>query len=271
MKSSKPKLLFLYELAPNLHCSDGLHAALEVLREYFDITKKNIKDGVPEMGGYDFVLGHGAWESQVEKTIRAHRHLIPKAGLCIGGNINPPYGIMEWDALFCETNWYLPQIANHPNASVAFGVNTDIFKNLGDQDGWDGIVFDYLGVGAFAKWKRWDKMTHKKGNRLVVGEIQQFNPIESMSIVGHLIACGVGVIPNVEPEMLAKLYNISKMVYLPATDYGGGERAVWEAKACGANVEIEPDNLKLKELVDSPVLSHYDYAKELLIGVKKVL
>lgn len=266
MKSLKPKLLFLYELAPNLHCSDGLHSALELLKENFDVTKKNIKDGVPDFEGYDFVLGHGAWESQVEKTIRANRHLIPKAGLCIGGNINPPYGIMEWDALFCETNWYLPQIVNHPNARVAFGVNTDIFYPYPEMK-----VFDYLGVGSFAKWKRWDKMTLKEGNRLVVGEIQHFNPIESMTIVGKLVTCGVGVLPNVDPKILSKLYHLAKTVYLPATDYGGGERAVWEALACGANVEIDPDNLKLKELVNTPVLSHHEYAQKLLEGIKKVL
>jgi hypothetical protein len=149
----------------------------------------------------------------------------------------------------------------------AFGINTDIFfkTNFGDRP------IDFLGVGAFAKWKRWDKMTHKKGNRLVVGEIQQFNPIESMTIVGHLIACGVGVIPNVDPETLAKFYNLAKTVYLPAAVFGGGERAVLEARSCGCNVEVEDDNPKLKELLTCPISNSQDYADKLLLGIKKVL
>jgi len=262
----KPKLLFLYELADNLYAQDGLHTAIEILRDEFDITKANIKQGIPELSGYDYVLGHGGWSGSVDNLIRANLNVIPKCGLCIGGNINPPVSPFLYSNLFCETNWYLPQIQEHPNARVAFGVNTNIFYPTDKSN-----VFDYLGVGCFAKWKRWERMTHKKGNRLIVGEIQKYNPIESMGIIGLLIANGVGVMPNVDPYTLARLYNASKKVYIPSTDYGGGERSIWEARACGVEVEYEPDNLKLKELIDSPVKSHIDYAKELLIGINKCL
>lgn len=266
MYSMKPKLLFLYELSPELHTEDGLHSALEILKEEFNITKVNIKVEKPKFEGFDFVLGHGGWGSNVDKLIKANREVINKCGLCIGGNINPPDEVFIYDVLFCETNWYLPQISNHPNARVAFGVNTNIFYPTEKTN-----VFDYLGVGSFAKWKRWEEIAKKKGSKLVVGEIQKNNPLESMGIVGALVACGVGVMPNVDPYTLAKLYNASKKVFIPSTDYGGGERAVWEAKACGVDVEIMPDNLKLKELVESKVKDHVEYSKELLIGIKKCL
>lgn len=264
--NSKPKLLFLYELSPELYAEDGLHAALEVMKDEFDITKVNIKLETPDFNNYDFVLGHGRWSGSVDNLIKANLNLVNKCGLCIGGNITPPDGMMSYSVLFCETNWYLPQIENHPNARVAFGVNTNIFYPTEKTN-----IFDYLGVGSFAKWKRWEEIAKKKGNRLVVGEIQKGNPLESMGIVGALVACGVGIMPNVDPYTLSKLYNASKKVFIPSTDYGGGERAVWESKACGVDVEVMPDNLKLKELVDSPVKSHIDYAKVLLESISKVL
>jgi hypothetical protein len=262
----KPKLLFLYELADNLYAQDGLHSAIEILREEFDITKANIKEGIPELSGYDYVLGHGGWSGSVDNLIKANLNVIPKCGLCIGGNINPPESPFLYSSLFCETRWYLSQIKEHPNARVAFGINTNIFYPTDKTN-----VFDYLGVGSLAKWKRWELMGKKRGLKLVVGEFQKDNPIESMVIVGALMAFKVGVLPNVDPYTLSKLYNASKKVYIPSTDYGGGERSVWEAKSCGVDVECEPDNLKLKELIDSPVKSHIDYAKELSIGINKCL
>lgn len=265
--SSKPKLLFLYELSPELHTEDGLHTAIEILKDEFEITKKNIKQEKVDFNGFDFVLGHGGWKSNVDNLIKANREVINKCGLCIGGNINLPEQMFLYDALFCETNWYLPQIENHPNARIAFGINKEIF-NEGNPE---HKMFDYLGVGAFALYKRWGLMTNKKGVRLVVGEIQKNNPIESMGIVGMLIASGIGVIPNVEPKILAKFYRQSKTVYLPAEIIGGSERAVLEARACGCKVEVEEDNPKLKELLTCEIPSAYDYAKQLSIGINKTL
>lgn len=233
----------------------------------FDITKCNLYSDTPIIDGFDFVLGHGGWGSNVDKFIKSNREVINKCGLCIGGNINPPDEMFTYDALFVETNWGLESVKNHPNVRVAFGVNTNIFYPTEKTN-----VFDYLGVGSFAKWKRWEKFVSKQGTRLIVGEIQKNNPIESMGIVGMLIASGVGVVPNVDPYTLARLYNASKTVFIPSTDYGGGERAVLEARSCGVDVVIEDDNKKLRELVEiKKIPSHIDYAKELSIGVNKCL
>lgn len=264
--TNKPKLLFLYELADNLYAQDGLHTAIEILRDEFEITKANIKEGIPELSGYDYVLGHGGWSGSVDNLIKASLNVIPKCGLCIGGNINPPDEMFAYSNLFCETKWYLPQIENHPNASVAFGINKDLFFNQNNQR-----FIDYLGVGAFAKWKRWELMGKKSGIRLVVGEIQKNNPLESMAIVGMLVANNVGVLPNIDPKQLCGLYNSSKTVYLPALVYGGSERAVLEARQCGCDVIVEDDNPKLKELLSCEIPSAYDYAKKLSSSIMKVL
>jgi hypothetical protein len=126
---------------------------------------------------------------------------------------------------------------------------------------------DYLGVGAFASWKRWERMLLKKGNKRVIGEMQIDNWEESAEIATLLEDAGVVCKDMVCPEQLNVEYNQAKTVYLPSDIYGGGERAVLEARACNCKVEIEPDNPKLKEVKEMPLWTHYDYADKLKGGI----
>ena len=52
-------------------------------------------------------------------------------------------------------------------------------------------------------------------------------------------------------------------VYVPDDVFGGGERAVLEARALGVRAVVEPDNPKLAELLGSPVYDHAYYAAQL--------
>jgi len=52
---------------------------------------------------------------------------------------------------------------------------------------------------------------------------------------------------------------------------GGGERAIWEARACGCNVVVENDNAKLLELTDNEIKDHHYYYEQLLRGIKSCL
>jgi hypothetical protein len=133
------------------------------------------------------------------------------------------------------------------------------------------VVWDYIGVGSFSNWKRWEKMLDKTGNRLVVGEMQKDNVIESGKIAGELLAGGVMVSNMVNPYDLANLYQWSRTCYIPADTMGGGERAILEARACGLKVEVEDDNEKLKELLDCEIKDHVWYAEQLKKGIMSVL
>jgi hypothetical protein len=53
------------------------------------------------------------------------------------------------------------------------------------------------------------------------------------------------------------------VVYVPDDVFGGGERAVLEARSLGVQVAIEDDNPKLKELLTSPIYDHVYYAQQL--------
>lgn len=269
---NKPKLLFVYDhKRPDLWM-DGLWAALNVLEEDFElICKHNLSNnaGYPDPRQFDFVLGWGAFGSFVDKWLQNPPNEIYKKGLCIAGNTFPPTGADNYDVLFYETKFYRPQINFHKNIVHAFGINSDIFFK---SDIVTPIVYDYIGVGALALWKRWDKMKDKKGMRLVVGEFQENNPSESSDIAIELIRNGVMVSNWVSPFDLANLYSYSRTLYMPSSEYGGGERAVLEARACGCQVEIEDDNLKLKELIElDPIPNHHYYAKKLKEGILSVL
>lgn len=60
---------------------------------------------------------------------------------------------------------------------------------------------------------------------------------------------------------------LSKTAVVPCETWGGGERAVLEARACGLEVEVNPANAKLLELLNvQPIPDEYTYAEGLQRG-----
>ena len=256
------RIAFIHDISDLSLWRDGLWGAINMLRNKFDIDM--YRHDEYEGGEYSFVLGWGGFNSPVEKMLR---NISGKKGLCIGGNAFHPTTMHEYDVLFYETMWYRKQIAMHPNHIHAFGVNTDIYYPNQSAP----KMFDYLGVGSFSLWKRWEMMTKKKGNRFVIGEVQKDNISESMQIIDNLIRHGIGVSHVVDPKLLSRYYQASRKVYIPAEIHGGGERAILEARACGCEVEIEGDNEKLGELTSSVLYSHFYYANQLEKGIRSCL
>lgn len=267
---NKPKLLFVYDMKDDSKWMDGLWAALGLLEEDFEIDRFNLQtsntDDFPNE--HDFTLGWGGFGSGVDIALSRVPGI--KKGLCIGGNTNPAKGMEVYDVLFYETKWVRDflNLHLHPNIVHAFGVNTDIYNEI---DITVPIVWDYIGVGSLAAWKRWSKMSDKRGTKLVIGEYQLGNEPESLGIAQDLLKAGVMVSNMVSPFDLANFYHWSRTLYMPSDIYGGGERAVLEARACGLNVEIEDDNPKLKELLESPIYDHHYYAEQLKKGIMSVL
>lgn len=238
---------------------DGLWAAINIL----GYDRYNIGDEIPNFEEYDFILGHGAFRSRVDMLLRT---LPNKKGLCIGGNVHKQ-DTDCYDVLFWETKWVRDFLELKGNNLHAFGINSEIF-NKEDMTLHRYRAIDTLSVGSFAKWKRHEKIINEKGNKVVIGEIQKDNKAESMEIINELLSKGVGVIPQMSTERLARYYQNAKCVYVPADIYGGGERAILEARASGCIVKIEEDNPKLKELIDSPLWDEQYYAKQLKYGIE---
>ena len=272
------KLLFVYshEKPEQLAC-DGLMSAISLLEKDFKINKLNLSSTssaerqVFWHTEYDFILGWGAAGSSVDKNIKEGGWKAKKRGLCIGGNAMPPDGLENYDVLFAETDWMINNYLAGVKTKIvkAFGVNTDVFYQP-DID--LPIMWDYIGVGALALWKRWGRFEDLPGKKLVVGQYQLGNERESSHIATELIKSGVMVSDWVSPFDISNFYWWSRTLYMPADLVGGGERTVLEAKACGLKVMVEDDNPKLKELADLEVVpSHIDYAKALKEGIYGVL
>ena len=254
------KIVFIYDHAYPEIWRDGLWAALELLKQDFDVEKFNLRTDtlLPEA---DFYLGWGAFGSPVTEYMKG---INEKKGICIGGVPLPDIDD-RFDVYFYETEWYGKQLRAE-NKIHAFGVNTNIYKPIPTEK-----IYDCITVGAFSLWKRLPMIANRGGVRLAVGEIQKGNKKESYEIIAELLESGVGVMDMVEPEKLALLYNSSKEVYIPSTVFGGGERAVLEARACGVPVSIAKDNDKLTELLRSEVYNENYYYNQLKKGICQLL
>jgi glycosyltransferase involved in cell wall biosynthesis len=262
----KPRILFVYESKLPVTVQDGLWAAIELLRQDFVIYKVNVALDAPHETPADFILGWGAFNSKVDKMLQSVETDVPK-GLCVGSSASDPIGMEKYAVLFCETEWFRAKVKDHPNTIHAFGINTDIYwKTLHTAKIWDWIT-----VGAFSTWKRQNLLLKKPGVKMAIGEIQKDNYAESLKIISQLLTEGVAISDMVPSEVLSRIYNASRNVYIPAITQGGGERAVLEARACGIPVVVEGDNPKLMELLKSEVYDHHYYARQLKKGILSCL
>jgi hypothetical protein len=251
------KVLFVSDYGYKVE--DGLWETINIL----GYDRYNIGDNIPNFEEYDFVLGHGAFYSRVDNLVRT---LPNKKGLCIGGNVHKQ-NKNAYDVLFYETEWVKNFLELEGNLVHAFGINSKIF-NQKDPTLWRYKSIDYLSVGTFATWKRHDKLISLKGTKVCIGDIQKDNKEESLNIINELLSNEVGVIPRVTSDSLMRFYHTSKNVYIPATIYGGGERAVLEARACGCKVITCDDNDKLKELLITPIWDENYYANQIKYGIE---
>ena len=230
----------------NLDAFEGMRA------EDLDLSER--------FGGFDVVFVKSNWEWTVDQFVRVHLRevRVPKVLLISGVHV-PPVGdeLHFYDVLVYETQWYARQIAAHPRTVRAFGIDTSVMRPPTVPREKD---IDFLFIGAFVDYKRPWLLAEKPGRRVAVGKMDEE---ESAPLVKRLRAAGVEVLSLMSHHALAELIWRARVVYVPATVFGGGERSVLEARAAGARVEVEPDNAKLAELLRGPVLDHVYYARQL--------
>lgn len=187
-------------------------------------------------------------------------------GIMISGVAPPPKHAecLFYDILWYETDWYLPQIKFHPNTVHAFGIDSNINKINPESP----KEYDWISVGAFTAYKRYEKFCSFPGRRIAIGAD---NYADSKAIIASLNKAGIETRSFISHEALAKLLNKSHKSYIPASINGGGERAVLEARACGLQVKVENDNPKLLGLIQGPIWDHYYYANQLEKSMRNLL
>lgn len=261
-KIDKEKNTFKYS-----YWHDGFTKAIDILKTEFEIEMINLYDKTNiNYNLYDIVLIKEGFNGSIYHNYLSYmknKKKICKIGLLISSsNIIPSNDLLNnLDIIFYETNWYYnyANLKRHKLAIHAFGVDTEIMKNKNLVKKYD-VIF----IGTCFSYKRPEKILDLPGIKLVVGRIidkeleNKFkqNKVQNINFVSY--------------ENLSNYLNMSELCYVPCQIHGGGERAVLEARACGTKVKIEDDNLKLKELLNSPIYDSNYYAQQIKKGISEL-
>lgn len=252
---------------------DGFTAGMDGVARMHDVRWLNLHPQEPSLAANlrrladcDFLLVKSNWNWIVDKAVREHcrSSAVPK-GLLISGVAPPPSvrKMLFYDVLFYQTHWYAPQLAAHPLTVHSFGIDTRVMW----PDPQVTRDIDWLSVGQVVGYKRPERLLECSGRRVMVGDLSSADP----AILETLRAGGVEFVDFVDYETLATYYRRARQVLIPCTLRGGGERAVLEARACGAVVQVADDNPKLQELAGMPtVWDHRYYGEQLLAGMLRV-
>ncbi len=253
---------------------DGFSAAMEDVATRHDVRWLNVhpynpghEDRRAQIPDADFVLVRSDWGwlpcAAADRALFG-RPEVP-VGLLVAGSSPspPPPQQLRFDVVFHETPWYAPFVAEHPFAVEAFGVDTRVMRDQRRPD----RTWDWVMVGRLASFKRPERLLLKDGRRLALGDLSSADP----AVVATLRAGGIEVRDFVTYAELADVYNDARSVLVPCRLQGGGERAVQEARACGCDVEIAPDNPKLASLLAEPVTDHLTYARRLEAAMVEVV
>lgn len=251
---------------------DGFTAALEEISRRHEVRWLNVhpynedwRSHRRQVADADFTLVRSdwGWYPDALSGSRLARSGVP-SGLVVAGSSRPQSHrqSLRYDVLFYETPWYKHRVRDHPFAVEAFGVDSRVMKDTGTPRD-----IDWLFVGRLAAFKRPERLLAKSGRRVIVGDLSSASSSTRRRFEAH----GIELVDHVRPRELAALYNRSHHVLVPCELQGGGERAVWEGRACGCDIEIAPDNPKLASLLTAPVRSHEEYAHLLLDGIEQVV
>jgi hypothetical protein len=235
---------------------DGFTGAIDILKNKFNITMVNAMDNKNiDFTPFDIIFFKEGFNGKYYNKYK-NNIVNKKKGLFIScsNEIPKDTDMNIYDVLFYETEWYYnyANLKRHKNAYHAFGINTQVMKPLNLEKEYD-VIF----VGAIKSYKRPLKILKYPGKKICLGVNSDNKMVEKLR------SSGVEVREFIEYDELCMFYNKSKLCYIPCEIHGGGERAVLEARACGINVEVEPDNNKLKELLLSPIYSSEYYAEQI--------
>lgn len=253
---------------------DGFTEAIKKLKQDYDTSiiyfeESNSAKLIDSINQLDFLIVKSGWRSAMDYFLRNHREEIrPYLGLMISASNHGPSKAEQafYDVVWYETEWYRNKSVRHPNAFHGFGIDTEVMR----PNDKIGKAYDIITVGAPRKYKRFEKLLLKKGKRILVGDLKN-KDAHSDQLIGQLEQNGVVIEDFQNYEALSKKYQASKLCYIPCELHGGGERALLEARACGLEVEIEPDNPKLKELLSSPIWDANYYYIQLKKGIESVV
>lgn len=247
---------------------DGFTKSINLIEDDFNITWINIEDRLPniqELNRFDFIIAKCCWDSKLDLFLRTLKNLSTPIAIAISCSIIPTKKQASfYQVLWYETYWFKELLPKHPCKIHAFGIASEDYQYEEKEKN-----IDVLSIGAITGYKRHEKLIEIKGeNKIVIGD-DSFD--DSKKIIKKFKENNIQFKKYTTSKELASLINNSKLVYIPAKVNGGGERAILEARSCNANVKIENDNPKLKELLTSPIWDEKYYSIQLKKGIEKAL
>lgn len=189
------------------------------------------------------------------------KHIIKTLILHNSGNVDflPIEILNKFDLIFYETlySYKMSYLQYHKNNLRAFGINTDIFKNLNLPK-----QYDYIWVGSIndelKKFTEIPKLIDDKESKIImIGDIytkEDQDKLDKLTEQGY----NIEIKPRSSLRELNYFYNISKCLLITQPEYGGGERCLLEAKYCGLDIKIL-NNTKLSELNEEEIVFDLDY------------
>lgn len=247
--------------------SDGFTKAIDLLQQDYNITFINLAEKEPskkDLESYDLILAKSIWgwtpDVYLRKTLGKSKTL---KGLLISGVGEPPniFKQLYYDTLWYETFWYKDKISKHPNIVHGFGIDTETLHPIETTK-----TTDVLSIGAIQPFKRHHLLQNLPGTKLIIADLDKASV--NQSTFSELETLGFSLMDYLPQDKLCKIINKSKLVYIPATVKGGGERALLEARVCGIPTKIEADNPKLLELQKGPIWDHIYYYFQLRTGIE---
>lgn len=193
-------------------------------------------------------------------------------GIFVTGNVDfcSVENLNLFDVIYYETlySYKMSYLKHHNNSIRAFGIDTSIFnKNYTNEK-----IYDYIFVGSLNdSLKKFSLLNNLEiGSKiLLVGNINSASDSEIIENLKKKYI--ISVVNRCSILKLRYYYSICKKLILTQPVYGGGERALLEAKYMNLNIEII-DNIKLKELNEENIFFDINfYSKQIDIGLKYLL
>jgi hypothetical protein len=274
-KIRKMKINFIYNLLPPFAatCNDGLRAAMRIVEKEYEVKYVNVANGQEaKVNVGDLLL---VWGSLGAKWVDDTGKVPVKKILLFGGGRLDKQSAYLYDYILAESKCDVEDFKSlGHDASQAFGVNTELFKPMNQVK-----MFDAIYPAAFADWKHQElfaSICKDRGYKgLAFGYIQKDNLEESMKLINECLVEGVAVSDWIPYDAMPYFYNMAHRVIVCPDLYGGCQRTVLEAKACGIEVEIVGKDNKLiefKDLTPDEVREKWSekvYSSQLLDAIKK--
>jgi hypothetical protein len=252
--------------------NDGFVAAMRLLSHWghrvtwVNVACRDAAEALAERAAdADVVVAKSNWGWRVDGFLRSSlpsAHSVATAIMVSGvsGHISYRRGSF-YDVVFYQTDWYRPRLSTRLVAVHAYGIDTATMYPPPQPFPKE---WDWLYVGALTKSRRAQFLLRKSGTRLAIGELSR----SDKDVVSALRDDGIVVRDYVPYPELREIYWRSHRLYVPAGVDGGGERQVMEAIACGVEIEVEPDNPKLAEVIAKADLwTERYFARQLELGL----